>query len=170
MYGPREDSFLMVRAVQGRRGKRALDMGTGSGIVARELAKGFREVWAVDINPAVRGLDWPENVRVVVSDLFERVEGRFDLIVFNPPYLPCPYEEDPELCCGDGEIIRRFLREVGKHLEEGGKVLVLVSTLTPVRVEGKVVAGEKVAFEELRVIEVRPSPEARARASRASSP
>ena len=144
------------------RGGRALDMGTGSGVLAGELAGRFEQVLAVDVQKksvehviALR----MRNVDVVKSDLFEKVEGRFDLIVFNPPYLPEPYEEDPELCCGDGEILVRFLEGCRRHLNPGGRVLLLLSSLTPeISLEGwktREVAGLKTGFERLFVLELR---------------
>ena len=161
MYEPREDSFLMLEAVKrlNPRGGRALDMGTGSGIIAFELSKRFGEVVACDINKEsvefvrkrARELGI-ENLEVVRSDLFENIRGKFDLIVFNPPYLPCPEEEDPELCCGGGELIERFIKEAEKFLRPGGRILLLVSTLTPVKVRGKILTRKKLPFEELKVL------------------
>lgn len=138
-------------------GKSALDMGTGTGIIAAELAKRFEQVTAADIDK--ESLDYVSrlgipNLTVVQSDLFSSIAGRFDLIVFNPPYLPCPYKDDPELCCGDGQIIRQFLEQAKEHLAPGGRILLLLSSLTPVQPAGKTVVSEKLSWEELRVIEI----------------
>ncbi len=154
MYPPGEDSLLMVEAVRklDLRGERALDMGTGSGIIARELAGRFREVVAADIDPEAveRTGKLGGNVKAVLSDLFSNVSGKFDLITFNPPYLPC--EGDPELCCGQGKVIERFVREARAHLKPAGRILLLLSSLTPVQIEGVTVARKKLPFEEIRVI------------------
>jgi release factor glutamine methyltransferase len=75
---------------------RILDLGTGSGAVGIALAKAFpgSEVMAIDIdsNALELALENAESNRVSnisfrLSDWFENVEGRFDLIVANPPYL-----------------------------------------------------------------------------------
>lgn len=156
MYDPDEDSLLMVDTLRKLklRGGRALDMGTGSGVIARELAKSFTRVVACDIDPAVKKVNFPENVEVVVSDLFEKISGKFDLITFNPPYLPCPYEGDRELCCGDGRLIEKFVREAKPRLNPSGLILLLLSSLSPVRPDGKVVSRHKTGFEELFVLKI----------------
>ena len=73
---------------------RVLDMGAGCGINALLAALTSSEVIAVDINPkaveataenAVRnGL--ADRIQVAVSDVFDGVDGRFDVIAFNPPF------------------------------------------------------------------------------------
>lgn len=74
---------------------RALDIGTGTGVLAIALARARPdgEVWAVDISPkairAARRNAERLGVRLVLrrSDLFSGVEGKFHLIVANPPYV-----------------------------------------------------------------------------------
>lgn len=72
---------------------RALDVGTGSGFLALHMAlKG--EVVATDVSPfAVRTAKRNAEVNglkvdIVQCDLFEGLRGVFDIIAFNPPYLP----------------------------------------------------------------------------------
>lgn len=77
--------------------KRVLDLGTGTGALALALAKAFpkAEVVAADISEAALSLakenalrnDLDGRVTFVRSDWFESVDGTFDLIVSNPPYL-----------------------------------------------------------------------------------
>ncbi|MDR2733583.1 MAG: peptide chain release factor N(5)-glutamine methyltransferase [Spirochaetota bacterium] len=80
--------------------RRIIDVGTGSGALAICLARIFpeAEVWATEISPdafawakrnAERLLDAGERARCafVLGDLFAGIEGNFDLIVSNPPYL-----------------------------------------------------------------------------------
>ena len=73
-------------------GMRVLDMGTGSGVNAILAARGGAEVVGVDINPdavsAARANAERNGVvgEFAVSDVFSAVEGRFDLVVIDPPF------------------------------------------------------------------------------------
>jgi release factor glutamine methyltransferase len=175
IYAPREDSFLIEKEVEKRaRGKCVLDVGTGSGILARAaLRAGAKEVLAVDVDEEVVDKLKSEDFEVRKSDLFSCFEkGRkFDLIVFNPPYLPEDEREDVESARvtsggkrGD-ELIVKFLQGVGGHLSSGGEILLVISSLTPLgkiekvlREEGfvkKVVSSKKVFMETLEAWEIR---------------
>jgi len=139
IYKPREDSFLLEKVVrQESKGLKVLDVGCGSGIQTEAaLDGGAKSVLGIDIDSESilfcrkRGLD------VVESDLFSNVKGKFDLIVFNPPYLPEDEREDKEsgkITSGGkkgDEIIVRFLSKVEEHLADDGKILLVVSSLTP---------------------------------------
>ncbi len=162
MYDPREDSFLMLEAIEklNPKGKLALDMGTGTGILALELSKRFEKVIASDVDEkALRHVKSLKisNIEVRESFLFEKIPESFDLIVFNPPYLPCSYEEDPELCCGrDCWLIKRFLEEAREHLTRNGKILLLLSSLTPLNLNHfpyrfDPVSSLHLPFEKLKV-------------------
>lgn len=79
--------------------QRAIDIGCGAGPGAILVAKRFpqAEVLAADINPfalklcaANVALAGTANVLPCMSDLLKDVEGKFDLIVSNPPYLVDP--------------------------------------------------------------------------------
>ena len=95
IYKPREDSFLLQKHVRKYAQGKVLDMGAGSGIQAITALEKTKDVLAVDINPkAVEELK-KKNINAKVSDLFSNVKGKFDLIVFNPPYLPAD-EREPE--------------------------------------------------------------------------
>ncbi|PTT68975.1 SAM-dependent methyltransferase [Pseudomonas sp. HMWF007] len=79
--------------------KRAVDIGCGAGVGAILIGRARREaqVLALDINPAAlrlttinAALAEVANVEACVSDLLQGVEGEFDLIVANPPYMADP--------------------------------------------------------------------------------
>lgn len=80
---------------------RAVDIGCGAGVGAIVIARDRREaqVLALDINPAAlrltainAALAEVANVEVHASDLLQGVDGEFDLIVANPPYMADPAE------------------------------------------------------------------------------
>lgn len=136
IYRPREDSFLLRKQVRKYAKGKVLDMGTGSGIQALAALENTKDVLAVDINPeAVEKLK-KKGVNAIVSDLFANVKGKFDVIIFNPPYLPDDPEEDEEsrLTTTGGkqghELTERFLKEAKKHLNKKGIILLLFSSMT----------------------------------------
>ena len=137
IYEPAEDSFLLVKHIkQYARGK-VLDMGCGSGILTEAAAKKTKNITAVDINPEAVKLAEKKGFKAIESDLFEKVQGKFNLIIFNPPYLPEEKGEDAEsqLATTGGkkgnEVLKRFLEQAKKHLALEGNILVVVSSLTP---------------------------------------
>ena len=164
VYEPREDSFLLAKNLEVRDGEEVLELGTGSGLLAILAAKKGGKVTAVDLNPkaveAARENAGKNDVEIDFKqgDLFEQVFGRqFDLIIFNPPYLPP--EEEPEelidLSYHSSEVIKRFLEEYGIYLKKDGRALIVNSSLSGVEVGGKVLDRKKIFFEELQVLELR---------------
>ncbi|MFB6241854.1 MAG: HemK2/MTQ2 family protein methyltransferase [Candidatus Nanosalina sp.] len=165
VYQPSDDSKLLAKAVLEKdlSGKRCLDMGTGSGIIARKMVhSGAEEVVAVDKNPeavkeAKENLEDLEKVEVRESNLFSSVEGKFDLIAFNPPYLPDEegVEDDDDLFGGESgeELTETFLERSGDYLSERGEVHFVVSSSSGFDVENyEIVDTEKLWFEDLYVL------------------
>ena len=93
IYEPAEDSYLLQEQLKNfvKPGMKVLDMGTGSGIQAKTAKELGAEVLAVDINEGC--VEHVKNLEIdtIQSNLFSKVTGKFDIIIFNPPYLP----EDP---------------------------------------------------------------------------
>ena len=140
IYQPDEDSFLLQKYVEKYSNGKVLDVGTGSGIQAITALKYANEVVAVDINENATQLLKPleklhENLKVKVSDLFNDVDGKFDIIIFNPPYLP--YDPDYDInnasICGGFlgcELIQKFLQNLDNHLKDTGISLIVFSSLS----------------------------------------
>jgi release factor glutamine methyltransferase len=139
IYNPREDSFLLERYVKRcSKGKKVLDVGTGSGIQAISAKEaGAKKVVACDINPEAVKIVNEKGIETFRSDLFSNIWDKFDLIIFNPPYLPEDEREDEEskLVTTGGkkgdEIIVKFIKQSKEHLNKKGKILLLISSLTP---------------------------------------
>jgi len=145
VYNPSDDSFLLVNVLDVSPGDRVLDMGTGTGIAALHAAKSGARVTAVDINPHAvacarsNALKNDLKVDVLQSNLFEKVEGLFDIITFNPPYLPdegtpATWMERAWSGGSDGsEVVVRFLEEAWRFLVPGGRVYIILSSFGSIR-------------------------------------
>ena len=142
---PRPETELLVELVEARsenRESRIVDVGTGSGVIAISLAAKFPEakILAVDIsddalalaqeNAAV--LNLKDRVQFLKSRLLENVEGAFDLIVANLPYISTQERHtlsrevlhDPEIALFAGdrgdELVRELINQAPARLRPGG--------------------------------------------------
>lgn len=92
VYGPAEDSALLARVATDRiePAERVLDVGTGSGYVGAKVAEAVgASVIGVDINPHACRQAYDRGLRVVRGDLTAPFRNEsFDVVLFNPPYLP----------------------------------------------------------------------------------
>jgi release factor glutamine methyltransferase len=145
-------------------GERVLDMGTGSGVNAILAATRGADVVAVDVNPHavaaaranVERNGVADRVGVAQSDLFDEVEGRFDLVVFDPPFRwmrPRDWAE-ASITDEDYQTLTAFFATVRRHLAENGRVLVFFGTTADVGyleqlVETNGFAAEVVSRREL---------------------
>jgi release factor glutamine methyltransferase len=113
---------------------RVLDMGTGSGVNAILAASSAAAVVAVDINPyAVQAArdnaernEVAERIEVRHSDVFDAVDERFDLIIFDPPFRWFSPRDLLEAASTDGnyQALRTFFRAARDHLTMDGRMLI----------------------------------------------
>ena len=172
MYKPREDSFLIARHIKEyiKPDYKILDMGTGSALLAKESAKYCKQVIAVDINKKLISKLKRENrnkaIQFISSDLFSNIQEKFDLIIFNPPYLPSKQIKDKTIDGGKNgtEIIERFLKQAKDHLKPKGKILIICSSLNKnieqlfkrYEYKHKLIDKEAFFFEKLFLYELKP--------------
>ena len=119
-----------------------LDVGTGSGVIALSLAVKFpeAEVLAADISEDALALARENAERLGLSarvqfrksNLLDGVDGSFDLIVANLPYIPRKDRQslarevlhDPEVALFAGEsgdeLVRELIEQAPAHLKPGG--------------------------------------------------
>jgi len=139
IYFPSEDSYFLSEFVKKySKGKKVLDMGSGSGIQAETAINSKADsVLCADISQESISYLKSKRLKAIKSNLFSKITGKFDLIIFNPPYLPLDKREDKEsrkITTGGkkgDEIILRFLKQSQKHLNKEGLILLLLSSLTP---------------------------------------
>lgn len=117
-------------------GCHALELGTGSGVGALFLADRAKRVVATDINPAavrctqINALLNLIEIDVREGDLFAPVAGeRFDLILFNPPYLAGKPKNALDQAFRAPRIAERFAAQLSQHLAPNGHALLLLSSI-----------------------------------------
>ncbi len=151
VYEPAEDSLLAAEVADQEIKNLGvnlsmLDMGCGSGIIGLSAAlnKNVAKVLFADKNPAAislckRNLLINSNLidakcSVVKSDLFSEVNGMFDLIVFNAPYLPDGKDDDLGDAWYGGDdgigVSSKFLEQSYKHLGDNGSIVLIASSLS----------------------------------------
>lgn len=170
VYCPREDSYLLARAVDKYAFGKTLDMGTGSGIQGIVAAKKGCDVTFSDVSQ--EALDCAaQNAkansvcgRFVKSDMFDGISGRFDSIIFNPPYLPHEDHTLPDKNLDGGpdgrKLVDRFIRCFSKHVNREHVVLLLESSLDRYeqdikKLNATIICRDHLFFEELVVLMVR---------------
>lgn len=139
VYFPREDSQILQYQVEKHAFGKVLDMGTGSGVQAYTAAQknNVKTVLAVDIskkaiNYAKKNNKHPK-ITYKVSDLFSKVKGKFDTIIFNPPYLPQDHKIRRRAIEGGKkgyEVVQKFLHNTNNYLTSKGIILLVFSSLS----------------------------------------
>ncbi len=176
IYSPSEDSYLLSKILEKQIPKlliknknlKFLEIGSGSGIQLKIAFKAGilnKNIFSSDINSNAVKKCKKLDFNCVNSNLFEKIKGKFDLIIFNPPYLPENKKEpkDSKLATTGGEkgseLINKFLKQSKKHLEENGKIFLLISNLTKdidfLGYKKKIIGKESLFFERLFVLELK---------------
>lgn len=133
-------SHLLGQAVlaEVREDDRVLDMGTGSGVNAILAATKSSDVVAVDINPRaveaaqrnaeINGV--ADRIQVRCSDVFNDVDGRFDLIIFDPPFRWFAPRDPFDVAMTDEnyQAMTTFFRSARDHLTPAGRMLIFFGT------------------------------------------
>jgi SAM-dependent methyltransferase len=134
----RTDYAELLLAAPNVKGKRVFDVGTGTGVLSfLLLQRGAASVVATDCDSRAvacarenaERLGLAKRFQVMEADLFP--EGRADLVVSNPPWIPEPPKNrvDRAVFDEDSLFLRRFLEGLTAHLEPGGEGLLLLSDL-----------------------------------------
>jgi release factor glutamine methyltransferase len=182
VYEPAEDTFLIAENMRVTEDDTVLDMGTGCGILAVLAAEKAKSVLAVDVNPyalqcAVKNAEnngVKERIDFRQGDLFQPIKQneRFNLILFNAPYLPSEPDEEKSWIGkawaggrNGRKILDRFVMDAPNFLAAGGRIQLVQSSLSDVNrtiemfgeldLRATVVAQVKVAFESIVLVEAK---------------
>ena len=145
---PRQDTEILVEEVlkEFHDGMRVLDMCTGSGCILLSLLHYSNDCEGLGVDLSAEALEVAgrnvlkvltpekaEHAHFLQSDLFEKVEGKFEIIVSNPPYIasaevdrlmPEVRDHEPRMALDgteDGlEFYRRIIAEAGQYLVSSG--------------------------------------------------
>ena len=146
---PRPDTEILVeeaiRLLAEKEAPRIVDIGTGSGAILLSVLKGTEGSTgvAVDLSPAALAvaksngerLGLADRAEFRLGDLYAPVDGLFDAILSNPPYIPVhdmeglspEVKQEPEMALVGGadglDFYRRLIDDAPRYLKEGGIVL-----------------------------------------------
>jgi len=179
VYEPAEDTFLLAENLVVNEDDVVLDVGTGCGILGVLAAKKAKKVVATDINPyavSCAQMNARQNGVLAKMDirqgsLFEPIKKneKFDVIIFNAPYLPTS-ESEKKSWIGKAwaggqsgrDIIEPFMSEVSKYLKKKGRIFLVQSSLSEIDktiqrfkesgLDAKIVAEKKFPFETIVVL------------------
>ena len=189
VYTPEEDSYLLLECINKKIAELnkdiiLLEMGVGSGMISISLSDKVKKIYAVDVD--AESIDFVKkelikinkqrlnenncpikNITLIKSDLFTNVskELRFDLIAFNPPYLPDDKKIEKVKALHGGkqgnEIIIKFLEQAKEFLALEGEIILLFSSLSKRNIilkkakelnyNYKLVAKKRIFFEQLYI-------------------
>ena len=181
VYDPAEDSFLFAENFKVKEGEHVLDLGTGCGLLGILAAKKAERVVAVDFNPFAIRCSKENSMLNGLRDKIDFVQAslltalnrsaKFDLILFNSPYLPSEKAEEASWIgrawaggTNGREVVDQFIFEAPSHLKPHGRILLMQSTLTGVEetirkfieqgLKARVISEQKLPFfETLTLIE-----------------
>jgi len=169
-YAPSDDSFLIIDVLSNLplHDKKVLDIGTGSGILGLFCAQNGAQVTVTDVddvileNVAAAASELGLEIKTVKSNMFLTIDGQYDIVLFNPPYLPSKTFDDSTT---DGGVhgrmfIDQFFEGLATHLKHDGLALLLVSSLNDPRLiiqkhpeySITVAARRTLFFEELQAL------------------
>jgi release factor glutamine methyltransferase len=178
-YIPSEDTFLLLETLQKniKKYNSALEIGVGSGVISLYLYDFVKNIDCCDINREVveylKNIKKENNLKINIyeSYLFKELKKKYDLIVFNPPYVPSEKVDvnDVFSLATDGgvdgvEIINEFIENVYDWLKDNGDCFLLVSSLNNIKniknkclknkLNVKIINTKKLFFEELYILQI----------------
>jgi release factor glutamine methyltransferase len=172
VYEPAEDTFLFIETLDVDACQEVLEIGAGTGIISLYCAQYGADVICTDINPHAVALikrNILENksqikgsIEVRKGNLFDIIKDdeKFDMVLFNPPYLPTTPGQKQEISqwyarSFDGgnsglKITKRFIFQVRPYLKEQGKAIFIASSFSKKDKLTKIIDRSSLIHQELR--------------------
>ncbi|MEM7816682.1 MAG: methyltransferase [Candidatus Aenigmatarchaeota archaeon] len=152
-----------------------LEVGCGCGFLSIIIYKFFEKnlgkdvdrmkFVAVDINrksienTKINAKRHEAKILVKYSNLFENIDEKFDLIIFNAPYLPVEEDYSYSIFQKGENIVNKFLIDAKEFMNDNAIILLLVSSITPIRIPdsytARIIKRKKIDWEELRIYEIK---------------
>lgn len=160
VYDPAEDTYLILDSLEFNSNDKIFEIGAGCGIISLYCAKLGADVVCSDINPFATDLvreNYEKNkdkikgtIDIRQGDLFSvlKPDEKFEIIVFNPPYLPTKRDQrtdgwfDKAVDGGiDGlSATKPFIEGLNKHLKKHGRAYFISSSLSDVKKLEKIIS------------------------------
>lgn len=161
IYKPSDDTYLLASVIKNVKKEIAIDVGTGSGYIAFILAKNCKLVIASDID--INAIKYVSKIKkekkiynldLVVCNLLDSFKNKtFDLITFNPPYLPpdnFQINSQTIYINYKGEnIIINFIKEIKEKIKINGECYLVLSTLSNLKEIYGLMKKNKLKFKEI---------------------
>ncbi|HKZ62369.1 MAG TPA: methyltransferase [Nitrososphaera sp.] len=164
---PSDDTFLLADCIKQYRGRQALEIGVGSGLLLNLLEKNFASVAGSDIDlRALEHCRGRSRAMLACCDAASAFAGMFDLIVSNPPYLPDDKVRETTVHGGPAgiETTIHFIQSALPLLAHDGRMLFVISSLadssaldrlvTEKNMRAKVRREKRLFYETLSVVEL----------------
>lgn len=185
VYYPEEDSILFADTIieyfsnylskTNQDVKKILEVGCGCGFLSIVIYKLFEnklgkyvkniKFVAVDINrkaiynAKINAKKHKAKISFKCSNLFENIKEKFDLIIFNSPYLPVEEDYSYSIFQKGENIVTKFLINAKKFMNNNSVILLLTSSITPMKIPNlykkRIIKRKKIDWEELRVYEIK---------------
>ncbi|MEM2928109.1 MAG: methyltransferase [Nitrososphaerota archaeon] len=179
VYKPSEDTFLLYDSINNNYSK-SFEVGSGVGLITLKLAKKSNYVLASDINfEATKNTLYNvkqnflrDKVDIVCGDCLTFLKNKifFELIVFNPPYLPSENFNKKifDLSWSGGkrgyEITLKFLKEAKKHINKKGTIMIVSSSyiinevlniIKKMKLKYSIKKEKSMFFEKIYIVEIK---------------
>ncbi len=153
VYSPSDDTYLLIELIEVDKNEDVLEIGCGTGIISLHCALNGAVVTAVDINEKAIELTRRNAEKNDVdfedihwSDIFSNVDGVWDVIIFNPPYLShipsLTYDSRWDGGVRGDEVILKFLDKAFLYLQPHGRIYFTCSDKSPLtRIYNSIEAG-----------------------------